>query len=126
MIKMVHNFILKIQNSDESTKRFWLVALSGISMIVVIAFWLVYMNLTVVTVAPSQSDTAIAIENSRTSAPGFFAIFGAGAKIIYDKVAEIISAQVSAKNNIVIENPERNFVLEGLTPISPTKLETRN
>ena len=122
MIKMIQSFIHRIQAGDEQTKRVWLVALSGVSMIVVIAFWLVYMNLTVVTVAPSQSDTAIAIENSRTSAPGFFAIFGAGAKIIYDKVAEIISAKVSAKNNIVIENPERNFVLEGLAPIPPTKL----
>ncbi len=120
MLKMVKNFVLKIQNSDESAKKVWLVVLSGLSMVVVVALWLTYMKLTVATVTP-PSDV-VAVENAENNTTGFFAIFSAGAKIIYDKVAALINAKISTQNNIVIENSEQNFVLEGLAPISPTKL----
>lgn len=122
MIKLMHSFILKIQNSDEPTKKFWLVVLSGATMVAVVALWLVYMNVTLPTASPAPTSVAAAIDKPAVQTPGFFAIFTAGLKIIYDKVQEVVANQVATKNTIVIENQERNFVLEGLPAVAPVKL----
>ncbi|MEK7635836.1 MAG: hypothetical protein AAB405_01970 [Patescibacteria group bacterium] len=40
----IRNFIEKLQNSDDAVKKRWLVIMSGLSMIIVIAIWLVFLN----------------------------------------------------------------------------------
>ncbi len=123
MFKFVKNFILKIQNSDEATRKFWLFVFSGISMAVVVALWLVYVNLTVARVAPpagpaSGSELAAVPEKAELGQPGFFEIFGAGVKIIFDKIA----GKVNVPRTFIIENQAKNFIAEDVEPIAPTKL----
>ena len=117
---MIKNFILKVQNSDDTTKRFWLFLLSGVTMAAVLGLWLGYVNLTLARVAPPSAPTpSVEIaQETEIGGPGFFTIFSAGVKIIYDKIAE----QVAVKHSIIIENPQRNFALEGLPAIPTTKL----
>ena len=122
MFKIMNAFIQRIQQSDETTKRFWLVVFSAVTMVVVVGLWAVYAKITLPTTTPIP-DVSAQIENTDAKAPGFFSIFAAGLKIIYDKVQSLVSAQVAAKHDIVIENPDRNFVLEELPAVAPTKLK---
>ena len=112
---MVQNFIAKIQNSDEATKKFWLVALSGLSMLVVISGWTIYIDKTVANVDTPAKEQIV---QKGAEAPGFFAIFGAGVKTIFDAAKN----KLSVSNNIVIENTERNFMAEGVESVKATKL----
>ncbi len=113
-------FIQKIQNSDEGTKKFWLVVFSAVSMTAVIGLWLVYVNVTIPSLAPlAQAENKI---EKKAEAPGFFSIFAAGVKIIYDKVQQVIGREIATTNTIIIQNPDINFSLEGVEPIPATKL----
>lgn len=122
MLKMTKNFILKIRNSDDATKKLWLVVLSGATMAIVIALWVVYQNLSIAKVdypkSPEVKEIAVATKNNESDGPGFFAIFGAGLKNIYDQ----IKAKLSLKNNIIIENRPLTFISKNVEPIKPTKL----
>lgn len=110
---MIKNFISRIQNSDEATKKFWLFVSSGVTMAIVVVFWLAYMNMTVAQVEqPSAALPQRTTNDQRLTTndePGFFTIFFAGLKTIYDQIQNKI---VSATNNISIENPRRNFQLD--------------
>ncbi len=113
-------FIQKIQNSDEGTKKFWLVVFSAVTMATVIGLWVVYVRVTIPSLTPTaQAETKI---ENRSEAPGFFSIFAAGVKIIYDKAQQVIGRKIATTNTIIIENPDLNFSLEGLSTVSPTKL----
>lgn len=120
-------FIIKIQNSDEETKKFWLFVMSGLTMGAVIALWLGYVNLTIgyaeqpvgLLSQNQNSESRIADYELRRSGPGFFTIFFAGLKTILSQVQNKIA---SATNNISIENPQRNFQTESVTPTPVTLL----
>ena len=50
-----NQFLREIQNSDVDTKRRWLYGLTGVSMLLIVGFWIGYMNITVPTIAqPSE------------------------------------------------------------------------
>ena len=117
MLKMIQSFIHKLQNSDENTKKFWLILLSSLTMAVVVGGWVTYLNLTVAGVSSQIGRTAEVAVEIKEDAPGIFAIFGAGVKTIYDEVRERL-----AKRSIIIENPQRNFVADEVEEIPPTKL----
>ena len=101
-------------------------------MAVVIGLWLGYINLTVARVAPPVSEPREVVQKPAAfneaslaqkgreahGGPGFFAIFSAGVKIIYDKIAE----QLAVKHSIIIENPRKNFIADDVEPIPATKL----
>lgn len=115
---MIKNFINKIQNSDDAVKKIWLFVFSGAAMIIVIGLWVLYMDMTVAKVNQPNSAPAIAKNEKIDNGPGFFAIFSAGVKTIYDELKE----RLSVKNSIVIENQERNFLADEVEPIQATKL----
>src|SRR3989344_218187 len=113
-------FILRIQNSDEQTKKFWLVVFSAVTMVSVVGMWVMYVKVTFPSITPAPETAEIV--SAKVESPGFFSVFAAGLKIIYDGVSKIVAHEVATKNNIVIENPKQNFSLEGIPTISPTKL----
>ncbi|MEK9154547.1 MAG: hypothetical protein AAB596_00515 [Patescibacteria group bacterium] len=88
----------KIQNSSESAKKIWLIALSSISAVLIIAFWLVYLNY--------FFDRTVSKKTEKTEI-GFWQIFSAGIKItsssIKDNSQEIIS-KIIGQRTIIIEN----------------------
>lgn len=120
---MFRNFVRKLQNSSDNTKKIWLTILSGLTMAIVLAFWMMYVNLSIPRVSsvtpslPSQQEKVLA-KKVEDEAPGFFAIFSAGLKVIFDQIKE----RLAASKDIVVENLERNFVVEGVEPIPSTKL----
>jgi hypothetical protein len=51
------DFIKKLQEKDEKTKRVYLVAASSVSMIVIILLWVLYLNFTVPTVGQGNATS---------------------------------------------------------------------
>ncbi|MBI2024484.1 MAG: hypothetical protein HYT03_00090 [Candidatus Harrisonbacteria bacterium] len=125
---MIGKFISKIQNSDDNTKKLWVAVFSVITMVVVIALWSAYLNWSIVRVddAGMGSEFAAGLETQKQKetlrGPGFFATFFTGAKNIFEEVKNEVANKIATTNTIVIENQERNFTLENLEKISPTKL----
>lgn len=78
---MSKNFIEKLRNSDESAKMRWLIGLSAVAMVVIVSFWLVFLNYSIKTAGSSENQK---------SEIGFWRIFKAGLKV----------AGSSIKNNI--------------------------
>ncbi len=125
-MQSVRNFVTKVQHSDETTKRFWVVVCSSISMLLVVSLWLGYMNMTIVKIPGPKSQIAtnnkLQITNNANEVkkPGFFAIFTAGVKIIFDEFRE----RVLVKKDIVItkEDQKINFIAEGVEPIRGARL----
>lgn len=101
---------------------------SAITMAVVVALWLIYLNFTIAGAEPlpsgfagtdSARDSRPMTQDSLKNDPGVFAIFSAGVKTIYDQVRTKV---FEATNNIAIENIDRNFQVDDLEPIPATKL----
>ena len=67
MWKKIINQLGNIQNSDEATKKRWLIVSSAIAMVLVISLWLVYINWTIKSVGDN-------IEKQNLE-PGFWQIF---------------------------------------------------
>lgn len=124
-MQSVRNFIAKVRNSDEGTKKFWVFLFSGISMLFVISLWLAYANLNIARIPGPNgvtSDSRLATSGTQAieeiQKPGFFAIFTAGTKIIFDA----LKARLAVKNDIVINKQEINFVAESIEPVKGAKL----
>ena len=94
---MFKNFIEKLQNSDESVKIRWLIGLSAVAMVIIVSFWLVYLNYSI--------KTAWDSENQKSEIE-FWQIFKTGLKV----------AGISIKNNIKIFtskiSSERTVIME--------------
>lgn len=68
-------FIRKLQNSDEQTKKIWLVGLSAVSMAVVIFFWLIYFNRVV-------NNSAVSDNKPQKADTGFWRIMENGFSVV--------------------------------------------
>ncbi len=98
MWRFLKKYLEKIQNSDEATKKRWLVAATAVSMIIVIGFWFVYINYT----------TKPAVENTAVQTPniGFWQIFKNGLAVIYQSLKEkvqIIFSEITKSRTINVE-----------------------
>ncbi|MEK7192081.1 MAG: hypothetical protein AAB646_01010 [Patescibacteria group bacterium] len=114
MLESVKKFIKKVQNTEDRVKRNWVFALSGTTMAITVALWLVYVNLTVKNVSPAAEK----VKTETAKKTGFISTFGAG----LSQIAAQIKSKLSVKNNIFINRPNINFQLEGLEEIKRTKL----
>lgn len=118
MFKRINNFITKIQNSDEATKKIWLVIFSGTTMIVVIGLWTIHMRTSFQNIKlanPEDQKETIAEESELTKLK---AIFSAGIKTIADKIKE----KAGTQRQISVQTSEQNFILESLEKISSTRI----
>lgn len=127
MTQSLRNFVAKVRNSDEGTKKFWVFLCSGISMLFVVSLWLAYANINIarvpgpanqLTTNDGRQGTDRQLATDEIQKPGFFAIFTAGTKIIFDALKN----RVAVKNDIVINKQEINFVAEGLEPVKGSLL----
>ncbi|GEM_PF-2347110 len=103
----IQRFIANLQNADLKTRRRWLVGLSGISMVLVVVLWVVYLNVafpsfggSVATTATSTQETAeVALKQETTPQPSrtsFFGTLGRGFQILGDEIKnELYSIKVS-------------------------------
>jgi uncharacterized Rmd1/YagE family protein len=98
MFRNLKTFLQKIQNSDEATKKRWLIGATAISMILVIGLWLVYIQSTVKSIGNNIGD--------QESTVGFWQIFKNGLVVIFNSVKEnikIIISEITKSRTITIE-----------------------
>lgn len=98
MFKKLKVFLQKIQNSDEATKKRWLIGATAISMILVIGLWLVYIQSTVKSIGNNIED--------QESTVGFWQIFKNGSVVVFNSIKEnikIIISEITKSRTITVE-----------------------
>lgn len=102
MFKNLKAFISRLQNSDEATKKRWLIVVSAITMIFVISGWMVYLNYTI--------EKINSIEDEIIHSTSFWQVFKTGlvitGKSIKEKTGNLVSdirSMIRSKNTIIIE-----------------------
>lgn len=89
-----HDFVKRLQRSDDKTKRRYVVGFSAGLMAVVIFLWLVYLNLTIpqavpeATVAATTTTAAAAPASASPAGPSFFGTLGRGAAIVWEDITK--------------------------------------
>lgn len=122
-MESIKKFFSKLQDSDEATRRRWLVLLSGASMIIVITLWISYVNLIVEPVGREEKIAESRIE------PGFAEVMRAGLTVVAKEIKEAaintlayVRVTVGSTNQIKVNLLERNFIDEELPEIKPVAL----
>lgn len=123
----MHSFIQKVQNADEATRKLWVGIFSAVTMAVVIAIWAFYVNNSIAKVESSNPlaqmmPTENPVQKIKDEQPGFFAVLGASLKTVFDTIKTGVSSRINSTNDILIENPEKNFQIDNAEEILPTKL----
>ncbi|MBI2035328.1 MAG: hypothetical protein HYT12_01445 [Candidatus Liptonbacteria bacterium] len=102
----IGKFITYLQEQDESMKKVWVFLLSGVSMALVVALWVVYLNLTIAKIG----EPAIAIKEKQTGtqessaqAGLLFANFKNNASAISKNFSEFIAGILNRENEIIIK-----------------------
>lgn len=120
MPSKLHNFITELQESDKPTKLRWLVALTAASMVIVIALWIVYINITIQGLGTPQQQK----EQSE-----FSATLKNGVMILSKSAGTTVSAAIgrmralfARTNSITIEQANINYIVNDLEAISPKRL----
>ena len=93
----IKSFIEKLQNSDDAVKKRWLVIMSGLSMIVIIAIWLVYLN---------NSIQKLGENSPRQSETTFWQVFKTGLQVAGNSIKEKSSDllyKIIGEKTIIIE-----------------------
>src|SRR3989344_6275926 len=105
MIKKITGFINKVQNSDETTKKFWLVIFSGATMMIVISLWVINMKTNFQNTRITELETQGEIIGEESELTKLKAIFSAGIKTIADKIKE----KAGTQRQISVQTSEQNF-----------------
>lgn len=87
MFQKIKNWLIKIQNSDEKTKRRYLMITSAITMILIISLWLIYLKSTI-----SGVNQEIVNQTSNTQ---FWQVFKNGLNITGQSIKENIQNIIS-------------------------------
>lgn len=108
MWQKFHKFIEKIQNSNEATKKRWLIGASAVSMVFIITLWLVYIGFII---------KPIDGEKTSTSTDEFWPVFKNGLIIARAEIGRLITQLwnlflVQTKNIISIITNERTITFE--------------
>lgn len=120
----ISQFIKGVQRSDNRVKKRWLVFFSGIAMILVIALWITYLNITLPqsTGIPTGTSTEILAQPTIQKDDGktFFKTLGLGWNIVWDDIEQNINGigntvgngwtkfkeQLNRTNEMNLQNPE--------------------
>jgi len=97
----IKNWVIKVQNSNESVKRKYLTIATVITMIVIIGLWLIYLKSTI-----SSFNQAAQPASSQTSETQFWQIFKNGLNIVSRSIKENIqniASQIFKGNTIDIK-----------------------
>lgn len=104
MFENLKRFIQNLQAADETKKKRWLFISSALAMILIIGFWAVYLNKTIVNLGPAKSEknNQPAIQIAKESP---WQVFLTGFKIIISQT----KALITATREISIEGGASNF-----------------
>ena len=119
MKEKLKNFIIKLQNSDEPTKKMWALTGTIISMITITTLWLFTVDL-------SFDENKIKKEENN---PSFSETFSSGLKIVkkeigggISKAAEKIKTFAGETKSVNLQAANINFIAESVPEIEPKKL----
>lgn len=94
----IRELLKKIQNSDEATKKRWLIGATAVSMVLIIGLWLVYIKFTVEPFTSSAQE--------RESVVRFWQIFKNGltvtGELIWDGIKNFV-LKITGERTITIE-----------------------
>jgi len=107
----IADFIQELQNSDNATKRKWLVILSSFTMGIVVVAWVLWMG----AVIPGAGREAIA--RAEPARPGVLQTLAAGVSVIWSD----IESRLFRRETWSVEG-SRDFIADDLAPIPPTPL----
>jgi len=104
MFENLKKFIQGLRTADETKKKRWLFILSALSMILIISFWAIYLNKTIVNLGPTEPKKTgqSSIQISKESP---WQVFLTGSKIIIGQIKELMTAT----REISIEGNSSNF-----------------
>jgi len=98
MFKGLSVLLENIRNSDEKTRKRWLVGASAVSIILVIGLWLMYINFTT---RPPGDNAEV-----KEPAVGFWQIFKNGLTIIFQSLKEKVRdifLEITKSRTVIIE-----------------------
>lgn len=102
MFEKLKNKLKQIQESDEATKKKWLIIMTAAAMVIVIGLWLVYINYSIKSV-----DNDIAEINLEKSETAFLEVFKKGLSVVGSSVKEKIKNfgyGIMGREMIIMEN----------------------
>ena len=111
MFARIHHIITDIQRSELAVRKRWFYVMSAGTMLIVVGLWVQYLR------ATPPPDNAQAETSPRHT---LGAVLHAGVLVLKDRgeaLADRIRARIGASREITIENPDRTFTVETLTPI---------
>ena len=95
-------FLEKIRNSDDGTKKIWLILFTSVAMAVVIYVWVAYFNTLLVNInKPLEAD-----EVAKSDEFGFFDTIKSGAATVYEFLADTASGifgEIKKSKEYIIE-----------------------
>lgn len=107
------NFIKNLQDSDDLTKKKWLVIFTAFTMVVVLAFWSVYFSYRIKDVNALEAQSA---------SPSFSEVFNAGLKILGADVLSKFKILTGDSQTLNTSGKDFKFNVENLEPIKPKQL----
>lgn len=120
MFAGIKKFFLELQRKDEAAKKWWLIALTSASMLIVIVFWGLYLN---------SSIENLTQEKPEGQTSQFTIVFKNGIKEIakiggerLSKTMEKLKKLIAKTNSVTVQNTDIRFTVKNLEPIEPKKL----
>ncbi len=110
----IKNFIYRLQNSDEATKKRWLFGATAVVMILVIALWSICISFEVKNVGAN--------ETSQTNNPSFFAVFSTGLNMLDKETKQQIKELINQTKSFMSFKKDFDFTLNTLEKIEPKLL----
>ncbi len=110
----IKRFIARIQESDDRTKKFWMVVFVSISMAIMLGLWSLQLGNLIVSLGDIEEEAA----SERVS---FLQTFGAGVKEATRWFGGGLE-KLGEGRSVTIENKTPNFAATGADEIKPTPL----
>lgn len=116
VIRKIRSFFADLQEKDEQSKKQWLIGLTSISMLIILALWIISLNSTLKTLTGPENEK---IET------GFSATLSQGMKIVAGEIGKVLSkfsdkvqSYISTTNSVTIQPTNLDFSnnIDSVTP----------
>lgn len=95
MLEAVKKRVEKIRNSDEASKKRWVVFSSAVAMLIVVGLWMIYLNLT-------NNKTSL-VGKSENASISFWQIFKTGLSVTAQSVKDGVINLLTSERIVNIE-----------------------
>lgn len=131
--RKIKSYVKKLQRGDDKTKKRWLIGTSAVSMVLIVALWFVYLNLSLPQLA---SEKEVSGETKEPPKEGFFDTMSRGMKNTRDEFDKqwknfkddlnknlgVLKERFQESNAFSLENEKKTFVPPPQAPIPTSTL----